>query len=273
MDFENLLSIGVILLYSLGTFGILVGALASRPWIKNGAHAFTFSGFLLHTALGVNVLVANSFAELPAGYYMQLFAWCLIFLYLAAWRWLRSPFLGLTSAPLALLLYALSMRLAGTQDLLPQHLSGLFFGLHIWALYLSLGLLALAFGAGLLFVYLERRLKRKERLAPFTKNMPSLAACDKVNLIAVIAGFPFYTLGVMAGFIWVPMAAAEVVANPKVVLSLFIWVLYALLFYQRTALGFRGRKTAVMAIAIFIVSVLSIGIDHSLSHHSTTFLP
>ena len=166
----------------------------------------------------------------------------------------------------------MSMRLSNVQNLLPEHLSALFFGLHIWALYLSIGLLAMAFGAGVLFVYTEGKLKKKAPLASFTKDMPSLSTYDKVNYAAVIAGFPLYTLGLMSGFIWAPMAK-EVVENPKVLLSLFIWVLYAILFYQRMAMRYRGRKTAVMAIAIFAISVLSFGIDYTVSHHSSLLLP
>lgn len=272
MEFERLLSIAIIFLYSLGAFGILLGTLAMRRSIKKAAIVLTLVGFAVHTLAGATIFFSRSFAELSAGYYMQMLAWCLILLYLLAWRWLRYPFLGMTAAPLALVLYIRSVHLSQWQDLLPQHLSGLFFGLHIWSLYLSIGLLAMAFGAGLLFAYTEKRLKKKIPLAEFTRDMPSLATYDKVNMVAVIAGFPLYTLGLMSGFIWAPMTQ-RVVENPKVLLSLFVWFLYALLFYQRTALGYRGRKTAFMAIVIFTISALSFGIDYTVSHHSMQLLP
>ena len=89
----------------------------------------------------------------------------------------------------------------------------------------------------------------------------------------MVVGFPLYTLGLMSGFIWAPMAKA-VAENPKVLLSLFIWFLYALFFYQRTALRQRGRKTAIMAIVIFTISALSFGVDYTMSsHHSSQLLP
>ncbi|MDR2488835.1 MAG: cytochrome c biogenesis protein [Desulfovibrio sp.] len=272
MDFEYILAIGVIILYSLGTFGMLLGTLALHRPLKALADRITLAGFSLHTVVAVAMLASNGFTALPMGYYPQLMAWSLIFLYICAWGWLRLPFLGLTAAPLALLLYILSMRLSYTPALLPEHLSGLFFTLHIWSLYLSLGLLAMAFGAGVLFVYMESRLKKKLPMAEFTRDLPSLAACDKVNHIAVTAGFPLYTLGLMSGFIWAPMAKT-IVENPKVLLSLVVWLLYALFFYQRTALRYRGKKTAVMAIVIFGISVLSFGIDYAISHHSTQMFP
>ena len=272
MDFEHLLSLGVIACYSLGALGILLGTLALNRPLKALANRVTLAGFALHTIAAVAMLVTHSFAELSMSYYLQLMAWSIIFLYICAWGWLRLPFLGLTAAPLALLLYALSMRLSSAQSLLPEHLSGLFFTLHIWSLYLSLGLLAMAFGAGILFIYMEGRLKKKLPMAEFARDFPSLATCDKVNQVAVTAGFPLYTLGLMSGFIWAPMAMA-IVENPKVLLSLFVWFLYALFFYQRAALGFRGRKTAIMAIVIFAISALSFGIDYAVFHHSRQLLP
>lgn len=272
MDFEHLLSLGVIACYSLGALGILLGTLALNRPLKTIANRVTLAGFALHTVAAVAMLVTHPFAELSMGYYLQLMAWSIIFLYICAWGWLRLPFLGLTAAPLALLLYALSMRLSSAKSLLPEHLSGLFFTLHIWSLYLSLGLLAMAFGAGMLFIYMEGRLKKKLPMAEFARDFPSLATCDKVNHVAVTAGFPLYTLGLMSGFIWAPMAMA-IVENPKVLLSLFVWFLYALFFYQRAALGFRGRKTAIMAIVIFAISALSFGIDYAVFHHSRQLLP
>lgn len=273
MEIEKLLSFGVILLYSLGAFGIIIGTLSSRRQLKYIANRITLAGFCLHSVELALALYTLGFAEFSRGQFMQLLAWCIIFIYIAAWRWLRLPFLGLTAAPLALLLYILSMRSAKAGgNLLPEHLSGLFFGLHIWSLYLSLGLLAMAFGSGLLFVYTENKLKKKMPLAEFTKDMPSLATYDKVNMLAVLAGFPLFTLGLMAGFVWAPMAV-NLVESPKTLVSLFVWMLYALLFYQRMALRYRGRKTAVMAIVIFCVSALSFVIDYSASHHSNQFLP
>lgn len=272
MTYEHIFAAGVIFLYSLGTLGILLGTLSAKRSIARMANLLTLVGFVLHSLVAGLVLLQNTFSELSVGYLTQLLAWCFIFLYLLAWRWLRYPFLGLTAAPLALLLYALSLRMSDVPNIFPENLSGLFFGLHIAALYFSIGLLAMAFGAGLFFLYTENKLKKKTRIKASTSDLPSLSTCDKVNMIAVLVGFPLYTIGLMSGFIWAPMATS-VVENPKVIISLFIWLLYAILFYQRAALGFRGRKTASMAIGIFVVSALSFGLDYSMSHHSMQLLP
>lgn len=272
MDIEKLLIVAIIFAYSFGAFGILLGTLSMRRAIKDTANKIAVAGACLHTVYLALALSSQGFDDLSAAVFMQLLAWFIIVLYLVAWRWLRLPFLGLTAAPLALLLFILSLRFSNVQGILPENFSGLFMGLHIWALYISIGLLAMAFGAGVLFVYTESKLKKKMPLAEFTRDMPSLSTYDKVNKIAVLAGFPLFTLGVISGFIWAPIAK-DAVGSPKVLISLFIWLLYALLFYQRTALRYRGRKTAVMAITIFLISLCSILIDYALLHHSSQLLP
>lgn len=272
MTFEKMLALGVVFLYSLGTLSTFLGALSKRRLIKVAANWLTLTGFAAHTVLTITTFALHSMDELSAGYFMQLLAWCIIFVYLCAWRWLRLPFLALTASPLALLLCGLSMRQGQSGGVLPENLVGLFLGLHVWSLFLSVGLLAMAFGAGLLFMYMDRQIKRKNPITEFVRELPSLSTFDKVNQAAVVVGFPLYTLGLMSGFIWAPMLA-QTAQNPKVILSLFIWFLYALLFYQRMALGYRGRKTAIMVVVIFAISALSVGIDFTVSHHSTILRP
>ena len=272
MTFERLLTVGIIFLYSFGALGIFLGALSMRRRIKTVANLLTLAGFSLHSLLCVTVLATRPFDALSAGYFMQMLAWCILFVYFIAWQWLRLSFLALTAAPLALLLFIFSIHQTQLNNVLPDHLAGLFIGLHLWSLFLSMGLLALAFGAGLVFLYLERRIKTKAPMNEFVRDMPALSTFDKINKAAVLAGFPLYTIGLMAGFVWGPMLLTSV-ENPKVILSLCIWFLYALLFYQRAALGYRGRKTAIMAIGIFLFSIISIAVDYSISHHSQMLQP
>ena len=53
--------------------------------------------------------------------------------------------------------------------------------------FLAISLLAMACGAGAAYLYLERKIKTKEKLAGFAKALPSLSACDTVNRWAVAA--------------------------------------------------------------------------------------
>lgn len=272
MNYEKLFFICIFPLYFLGAFGILLGTLTRRPALKRIAHILTLCAFALQSLALLMAFLAVGASGLSMGHHLQFLSWCLILLYLAAWSWFKLPFLGMTAAPLALLVYTLSIHTTGVRDILPDHFSGLFFGLHIWSLYISLGLLTMAFGAGLLFIYTEGKIKKKAPLAQFTKDMPAISTYDKVNKIAVVGGFPFFTLGLISGFVWAPMGQ-RIFENPKVLISVCIWFLFAFLFYQRTVLGMRGKKAALMVIAIFAVAAASAGLDWAMNHHSQTFLP
>lgn len=275
MSFENILSVAIVLAYSLGTLGIFLGALSMRPRLTVPANWVTLAGFVLHTLTVIHVLAAavfsKSLVELDFGFYLQILAWCLLFLYLCAWRWLRLPFLALTAAPFALILFVLSFRAAHIQPVFPREWNLLFVGLHVVSLFLSIGLLALASGAGLLFIHLEGKVRNAAPGGKAERELPALGTYDMVNRMAVTAGFPLYTLGIMAGFIWVPILQG--VRQPKVALPLAVWFLYAFFFYQRLGRGLRGRKAAVMALWIFLFSIVSLGLDHFSNYHSFLFMP
>ncbi len=272
MNFESILTCSVISLYFISTLGIFIGTLSMRRYIKNLAHWCTFAGFALQSILVAMVLLDHSLDELSAAYFMQLFAWSLILCYLLLRRFLRLPFLALTAAPIALVLCIFSVHLSTVTNVVPERLSALFMAVHILALFISLGFLALAFGAALLFLYSERRIKQKIPMAEFAKDFPALSTCDKLNRIAVMVGFPLYTLGLMSSLIWVPLSHATI-GTPKVITSFITWFLFALLFYQRMALGHQGRRTAIMVIVIFSVAALSFIFDLSLTHHSKLLQP
>lgn len=145
-----------------------------------------------------------------------------------------------------------------------------FFLLHIGTLFGSLAFMSAGFGAGIVFLVLENKIKSKQPLSGFQRDLPALATFDKVNKLSVFFGFPLFAIGVVSGFIW-----AEIVwgrsfsGDPKEIFSLGILVLYAIFFHQRMALGWQGKKTAVMAILIFAVSLVSLYANTILhTHHS-----
>ena len=260
MNVEFVLIITVVALYSLATLAAFLGTLSARRKVKIAANWLTLAGFAAHTILCIVSPLGKSYQELTAGYFVQLLAWCVILAYLFAWRMLHLPFLSITAAPLALLLFFLSSGLGNVRDVLPPHLAGLFIWLHLSSLFLSMGLMAMAFGAGLFFLYVEGKLKSKAPLGVISRDMPALSTCDKVNRVAVTYGFPLFTLGIMSGFIWTPLFFTTV-ESPKVLSSLVIWFFYAMLFYQRLALGRQGRRTALLAVMLFALAAVFFGVD------------
>ncbi len=270
MNLHELFSLLIILMYGLGTVAVIAGTVLRKDRLKKLSNGFAVAGFGLHTAILLIEMVGSDF-DLSKGYYIQFLSWSLLVIYFYMWWRMRYSFLGLTASPLAMLLFIGSFSLTGVQGTLPTEWTGMFFGLHIGTLFLSFGLLAMAFGAGLLFMRLDRKIKTKEPLSNFDKDMPALSTFDRVNHIAVMAGFPLYTIGMASGFIWARLAWGRLLsADPKEIVSIFVWFMFAWLFHQRLALGRRGRKAALAVIWLFAISVFSlVGINVFMpTHHS-----
>lgn len=275
MNFLDWVTFHTAIFYAVGSLGIFIGLPLRQPHIQVLGRVFAWAGFGLHTILISMMVLGQSGEELSRGYFVQLLAWSVMLIYYVGWRVIKSNFLGMTAAPLGLLLVILSYKVDQTQIELPGYLQELFLALHIGPLFGSLGLLTLAAGAGLLFLHMDRKIKAKTRLSDFDRELPALGAYDRVNNLAVIVGFPLYTVGIAAGFIWAPLAWGRDSGifgawDPKEVFSLFQWFLYATVFYLRVVAGWRGRKAAMMIIVIFGVSLFSfLGVNTFMpTHHS-----
>jgi ABC-type transport system involved in cytochrome c biogenesis permease subunit len=281
MSLFELASILVILFYAAGSLGTFCGIPSGQKKIQLLGRLLTLTGFVVHSLLMVGVVLLYGAEELSNGYFMQLLAWCVLLVYFIGWHRLRNSFLAMTASPLALLLFILASRLDNVQGRLPRYLRELFFSLQIAPMFISLGLLALAFGAALLYLRLESKIKSKSRLSGFDLELPALNYFDHINARAVVWGFPLYTLALAAGFIWAPATFGGETSwragvwDPKELISIFVWFLYAALFHLRLINGWRGRKASLLVIIIFGISVFSlIGVNFFMTtHHSFSMAP
>lgn len=260
MEFDKLVEMAVVALYLLGSVLYVGGMLGGRSGVKRAGAGFAVVGFALHTVdLVLRLIYLPSTMWVQGGFYLSLLAWVqwLVF-YLLWWR-LKLEYLALAASPLALVLFLSSLTAQKLKVAMPEALSGVFFGLHIAALFIALTLLAMAFVSGIIFLRQERKIKTKERLAGFSKDLPSLNAFDAVNRLAVVVGFPLYTLGLLTGFIFGQFTwGGFMLSDPKIIVSTCTWMLYAYLFHQRLAVGWRGRKAAKLAMLVFSISILSL---------------
>lgn len=146
---------------------------------------------------------------------------------------------------------------------------------HVILLFVAYAFFAFSFSISLVYLLQERKLKRKDFKTTMTRFFPSLETLDRLNHKCVLIGFPFMTMGLIAGF-----SAAQIfwkrlwTGDPKEILSILTWCVYAVLFHQRLALGWRGRKASIFAIFGFIgIIVTFIGVNlYGKTHHVTFFL-
>jgi ABC-type transport system involved in cytochrome c biogenesis permease subunit len=127
--------------------------------------------------------------------------------------------------------------------------------IHSALLFLAYGMFFVTFIAALLYLLQEREIKRK-RLSTLYRQLPALGVLDDLFLKFLGSGFAFMSAGLVVGII---MAERNWVTgwhgDPKVIAAVTTWAIYLSLLYMRLAVGWRGRRTALLSMVGF-VSVL-----------------
>lgn len=260
-------------IYGMATVTGLAGLVFRKHNWRLAGSLLAVGAFLCQTAFLTSGYHKTLFSGPSMGAYLQMLAWFALLCGLLAWWRFHHDMIMLFAAPLAFILFLMSVPSLNSSLHLPVYLSGSFYLLHIGSLFLGLGMLALAFVCGIVFLILEKRIKTRKKINGFWRDMPALEILDKINFVCSIGAFPLYTTGVIAGFFWAnPIFGASLNADPKKIISLIVWLFLAMLFHNRLAKNWRGRKPAIFVVIIFLLSLFSIFIVNFFipTHHSFT---
>ncbi len=269
-----LISFLIILFYILSFLFYFLNFVKGVNLLKKWAFIFLIFGYALHTYdVFTRFFIFHTSLFSQGKFYFNLLAWCFLFIYFILFWKFKTSFLALTISPISILVYLSSFTINTNALPYPYKMRLLWFFLHVGSLFFSISLMAMAFGAGILYVYLDKQLKDKVKPSNFRKKIPSLMAIDNINRWAVLLGFPLFTVGVFSGFMWAGFTWGKFFSgDPKEIISIIIWLLFAYLFHQRFAIGWKGKKTAVLAIWLFLLSLFSLIIVNFYipTHHSFT---
>ncbi|HEX6466625.1 MAG TPA: cytochrome c biogenesis protein CcsA [Terriglobales bacterium] len=126
---------------------------------------------------------------------------------------------------------------------------------HIALIFAGYAALFFSFVASILYLLQERKLKSKQ-VGGILAKLPSLETIDDLGYRSLLLGFPFMTLGLIAGSV---MAQVEFgpafFHDPKVLLSLLMWGVYLVMLYTRLSIGWRGRRAAFLSAFAFAAAV------------------
>jgi ABC-type transport system involved in cytochrome c biogenesis permease subunit len=135
------------------------------------------------------------------------------------------------------------------------------FGSHTVATLLGYAAFAYSMILGLMYLHLFRELKKK-RLRRMFDRLPPLELLERMNDIALISGFVFLTIGiVLGGVLAVRFWGRIPVADPKILLSALLWLLYVIGIILRRGFNWSGRKQSyfsVIGFAVVIVFMVSV---------------
>lgn len=166
------------------------------------------------------------------------------------------PAFGYLTTPAVAFFYALSI-VSPAKETVPPVLKSILFPLHVSFAFLGYTFFFISFLTGFFYLFQERSLKT--RLLPsFFSRIPPLVELDSMNYRAVQVGFTFLTFAMLTGSIWSEREFGRLWNwDPKEVLTLMTWVLYALYLHLRLISGWRGRRIAILSILGFIAVLLT----------------
>jgi ABC-type uncharacterized transport system permease subunit len=128
---------------------------------------------------------------------------------------------------------------------------------HIALIFTGYAALVLSFGASLAYLLQETSLKSKNPGRIFSQ-LPPLQVIDEIGYRSLLLGFPFMTLGLIAGSVVAEARFGRVdLLDPKVFLSVLMWIVYLVMVYTRWNAGWRGRRAALLASFAFIVAIVA----------------
>lgn len=111
---------------------------------------------------------------------------------------------------------------------------------------------ALAFVAALMYLLMERHLRRKDFDAMY-RQLPSLETLDGLTFRLVVFGFPLLSLAIVTAAIWAGAVwGVPWFREPKSLWTILIWLVYAVYLLARALAGWRGRKAAYLVVAGFL---------------------
>ena len=128
-------------------------------------------------------------------------------------------------------------------------------GVHVFVTLLGHVGFALSFCGAAAYLLQSRALKRG-RLNRF---LPALDTASQTVFYAAAAGFFVFTIGLGMGVVWMFGAPGEVlrVLDPKVVLALPTWWLFATYLYLRGVRGRHGSRLKWFVIAGFAIALIN----------------
>lgn len=243
--------------YVLALLVYFAGLFARRDRWAGGGLILAVLGFAAHSAALVLRTVTSGHAPFTNMFEsLSFLSWAVVLALIVFGRTSRVPRLG----PYLMLIVVALVALASS-PLMPKEatplvpaLQSYWLWLHVSVTLLGEAFFAVAFVTSLL--YLAARDEDKK------------ANLDALAYRAVAVGFPLFTLGgLIFGMVWAFRAWGSYWSwDPKEVWSLITWFVFALYLHTRIVMGWKGKRSALIAIIGFLAALFTyFGVNYLLA--------
>ena len=224
-------------------------------------------GVIFHTLALILRTVSTGHAPFANMYEsISFFAWTIVVAYL-----IMEAKYKFTAAQGFIILVVVGLMALASSPLMPKQavplvpaLQSYWLWLHVSVTLIGEAFFAVAFILSLMYIRVERREKGGKK----TKSGLDAATLDQLSYRCISTGFPIFTLGgLIFGMIWAHKAWGSYWNwDPKETWTLVTWFIYALYLHSRLVMGWRGRRSAYIAVLGFLSALFTyFGVNYILS--------
>ncbi len=242
----------LILVYAFSTIGYFVFFITQKDkpgflaFLSALAGCFLHFGLIVYRSFAIKSLAVSNLYES-----LNFFALVLLVVYLISERKHRQWCDGVFVLPLVLSLTVYAGFLNSAIVPLPPALKSPWMAAHVSFCFISYACFTLALIFAVMFLWQEKELKSR-KAGGFFFRLPSLGFLDRLGYRVVVFGFIFLSLGIVSGSVWAQQAWGSFWSwDPKETWSLALWMLYLVYLHSRLMSGWRGKRSAYLAIIGF----------------------
>jgi ABC-type transport system involved in cytochrome c biogenesis permease subunit len=254
---ESTLFVITFILYILSAFYYLGFLFSKKPNSAKIGSALAVAGLAIHTAALVVRTIESGHAPFTNMYEsLSFLSWASVLAYVIIDRKFKIPKIG----PYIMLIVIGLVALASS-PLMPKEatplvpaLQSYWLWLHVSVTLLGEAFFAVAFITSIMYLAAKEADKKEK--------------WDSVSYRCVAVGFPLFTLGgLVFGMVWAYKAWGTYWSwDPKEVWSLITWIVFALYLHTRIVMGWKGKRSAVIAIIGFLAALFTyFGVNYLLA--------
>jgi len=253
---------------------VYAAALVAYVWhfaTRNAAVGRAATTLLVFAALAHTFVVGMQTVEyghipvVGASSAISTFVWLLALAYLYTEMSSDERAMGVFILPLLVVLEAMTA-FRPSVETRAAVLQGPLFGIHVSSLLFAYASFAIACVIGITYVLLFKEIKAKH-LGFFYARLPSLQVLDRMNQVAIVIGWVFFTVGMLVGVVWAanartyapgdPRVQAMSLQDPKIFVALVCWAVYSFELFAARRIGWGGRRTAYLSAVGFAIVLLN----------------
>ncbi|MCK5312055.1 MAG: c-type cytochrome biogenesis protein CcsB [Desulfobacteraceae bacterium] len=263
----------VTILYIGSMAGYILYLFKQKDKIETVALLFLGAGFLFHL---ISIIIESfSTGTLPAhdmGQNLSIAALALAGVFLFFRYRSKLKILGVFASPLTVFVMTIALIMPASTGKEITAIRSIWLVSHISLIFIGEASLALACGAGILYLIQESGIKGK-KTGFFFRRLPSLDLLDYTSYLCIVTGFTMLTFGLVTGFIYAKSAWGSFWSwDPKEIWSIATWLFYAALLHCRLVSGWQGKKSAIMTIIGFAALLFTfLGVNLFIGSHHQVF--